>query len=151
MTRRLSRRTMLKTTGAAALAMPAYGVAAAATQSRPRVEGTDTPKICLEAGAAVTGSDEEAAAAARRLRQIGVDHVISGGGGIPWEESRLKAMMDRLRANGLILANLMIAGFPNAIYNRPEKDADIEKVIQSVRAAGRVGLPVVEYNWYAHR
>jgi mannonate dehydratase len=45
----------------------------------------------------------------------------------------------------------MIAGFPNAIYNRPDRDADIDKVIQSVKAAGRVGLPVVEYNWYAHR
>jgi mannonate dehydratase len=45
----------------------------------------------------------------------------------------------------------MIVGFPNAIYNRAEKDADIEKVIKSIRAAGAVGLPVVEYNWYAHR
>ena len=45
----------------------------------------------------------------------------------------------------------MISGFPNAIYNRPGKDADIEKVIQSITAAGNVGLPVVEYNWYAHR
>ena len=60
-------------------------------------------------------------------------------------------MMDRLKANGLTLANLMISGFPNAIYNRPGKDADIEKVIQSIKAAGNVGLPVVEYNWYAHR
>ena len=42
-------------------------------------------------------------------------------------------MMDRLKTNGLTLANLMIAGFPNAIYNRPDKDADIEKVIQSIR------------------
>ena len=49
-------------------------------------------------------------------------------------------MMDRLKANGLTLANLMIAGFPNAIYNRPGKDADIEKVIQSIKAAGNVGL-----------
>src|SRR5262249_28684800 len=39
----------------------------------------------------------------------------------------------------------------NAIYNRPGKDEEIEKVIQSIRAAGKVGLPVVEYNWYAHR
>src|SRR5262249_10103329 len=59
--------------------------------------------------------------------------------------------MDRLAANGLTLGNLMIAGFPNAIYNRTGKDRDIERVIQSIKAAGRVGLPVVEYNWYAHR
>src|SRR5437867_3728171 len=55
------------------------------------------------------------------------------------------------RRTMLTLANLMIAGFPNAIYNRPGKDQEIEHVIQSIKAAGRVGLPVVEYNWYAHR
>src|SRR5438876_4582158 len=59
--------------------------------------------------------------------------------------------MDRLKSNGLIVANLMIAGFPNAIYNRPGRDADVENVIQSIRVAGKVGMPVVEYNWYAHR
>jgi mannonate dehydratase len=150
-----SRRGLLKAAGVAALgaaassAAPAAGLAMA--QARARFEGKDTPKICLEAGAAASESREEAAAAARRIRQLGVDYIISGGGAIPWEESRLGAMMDRLKRNGLTLANLMIAGFPNAIYNRPDRDADIEKVIQSVRAAGRVGLPVVEYNWYAHR
>jgi mannonate dehydratase len=151
---------MLKTAGAAALAMPAaYGVSdsAALVPSRPRFEGKDTPRICLEAGlggppAAAGGSgDEAAAASARRIRQLGVDHVISGGDRIPWEETRLRDMMDRLKNNGLTLANLMISGFPDAIYNRPGKDADIEKVLQSIRAAGKVGLPVVEYNWYAHR
>jgi mannonate dehydratase len=60
-------------------------------------------------------------------------------------------MMDRLKSNGLIVANLMIAGFPNAIYNRPDRDAEVENVIKSITVAGKVGLPVVEYNWYAHR
>src|SRR5437773_2117999 len=148
---------MLKTAGAAALGVrAAYGAspAAAASQSRPHFEGKDTPKICLEMGLAppAGASPEEAAAAsARRIRQLGVEHVISGGPRIPWEESRLKDMMDRLKANGLALANLMISGFPNAVYNRTGRDADIEKVIQSIKAAGNVGLPVVEYNWYAHR
>jgi len=59
--------------------------------------------------------------------------------------------MGHLKSNGLVLANLMIAGFPNAIYNRPGRDRDVENVIQSIRAAGKVGLPVIEYNWYAHR
>jgi mannonate dehydratase len=45
----------------------------------------------------------------------------------------------------------MIAGFNNAIYARPGRDEDIDKVIRSIKAAGKVGLPVVEYNWYAHR
>jgi mannonate dehydratase len=146
---------MLTTAGAAFAGMPAaLRASVSAGQRPPRVEAKDTPKICLEAGlggAPASGTDEAAAATARRIRQLGVDHVISGGPPIPWEESRLREMMDRLKNNGLTLANLMIAGFPNAIYNRPGKDADIENVIQSIRAAGKVGLPVVEYNWYAHR
>ena len=152
---------MLRVAGLAALAVPASRVR--------RVEGSELrrserrsveppgglPKICLDAaaGGALPGApaDEAVAVSARRIRQLGVEHVISGGGPIPWDEGRLKAMMDRLRANGLTLANLMIVGFPNAIYNRPGKDRDIEHVIQSIKAAGNVGLPVVEYNWYAHR
>ncbi len=161
---KLSRRTILKSAGAAALAMPAaYGPSAlslpatpaATAPGRPQVEGKDTPKICLDA--ALSGSPgnpaglHDEAAAAQRIRQLGVDHVISGGGRIPWEESRLKNMMDHFKSNGLVLANLMIAGFPNAIYNRPGRDADVENVIRSIRVAGKVGLPVIEYNWYAHR
>jgi len=151
MTTHFSRRALLKTAGAAALAVPARVTTAATIDAQAREEGTETPKICLEAGAAMNGSAAEAAAAARRIRQLGVTHVISGGNRIPWDEPALRATMDRLKSNGLTLANLMIVGFPNAIYNRPGKDEDIEKVIQSVRAAGRVGLPLVEYNWYAHR
>jgi mannonate dehydratase len=151
---------MLKTTGAAALAVPAAcgalpAGADAAGPSQPRFEGQDTPKICLEVGAggAPAGAtpEETAAASARRILQLGVAYVLTGGPRIPWDEDRLKTMMDGLKANGLTLANLMISGFPNAIYNRPGKNADIENVIKSIRAAGKVGLPVVEYNWYAHR
>ena len=35
--------------------------------------------------------------------------------------------------------------------DRPGRDEEIDKVIQSIRAAGKVGLPVIEYNFYAHR
>jgi mannonate dehydratase len=45
----------------------------------------------------------------------------------------------------------MIGGFTNAIYGRPGRDEEIEKVKQSIQAAGQVGIPVVEYNFYAHR
>jgi mannonate dehydratase len=155
MSTRPSRRTLLKTVGLAAVTLPASVARAGAAVGRAKDLPNDHPKICLDAGLGEAASgaspDEAAAAAARRIRQLGVEHVISGGGRIPWEEARLKEMMDRLKANGLTLANLMISGFPNAIYNRPGKDADIDNVIRSITAAGKVGLPVVEYNWYAHR
>jgi len=152
---------MLRVAGLAALAVPASRVSRVEGSELRRREGRsveprgDLPKICLDAAAGGvplgSAADEAVAVSARRIRQLGVDHVISGGGPIPWDEGRLKATMDRLRGNGLALANLMIVGFPNAIYNRPGRDRDIEHVIQSIRTAGNVGLPVVEYNWYAHR
>ena len=128
-----SRRNVLLAGGAALAAPP------------PQFESAGTPKICLPAEPA----DDEAAA--RRIKQLGVNHVMGGGGPIPWDENQIKERIARLRDRGLTLGNLMIAGFPNAIYARPGRDAEIEKVIQSIRAAGRAGLPVVEYNWYAHR
>jgi mannonate dehydratase len=87
----------------------------------------------------------------RRLRQIGVDQVLMGGPPIPWKEADLRALVERFRAAGLRVANLMIAGFTNALYGRPGRDEEIDKVNASLRAAGRAGVPVVEYNFYAHR
>ena len=142
----LSRRELMHSAGAAALASSFLETHASAAATTER----DLPKICLGAGDGSGGAAGEEAAA-RRLRQIGVTHVISGLGRIPWEESQLRQTMDRFRANGLTLGNLMIGGFNDAIYARPGRDDAIEKVIQSIRAAGKAGLPVVEYNWYAHR
>src|SRR6476660_6184456 len=98
-----SRRTMLQTAGAAALAMPLPARLSPMTSApdQPRFEGQDTQKICLEAGLALGGSDAEATAGAGRIRQVGVNSVISGGGRIPWEEPRLRETMERLKANGL--------------------------------------------------
>ena len=45
----------------------------------------------------------------------------------------------------------MISGFPNALYGRAGRDEEIESVKASLRAAGKAGIPVVEYNFYAHR
>lgn len=146
MTQEISRRSLLAAAGT---------LAAAQTEAQnfakmppPKFESADTPKICLGLDAAAGADDQETG---RLIRQLGVTHVISGLSGIPWEEEKLKSLMDRMKAQGLTLANVMISGFPNAIYNRPGRDQDIEKVIASIEIAGRLGLPVVEYNWYAHR
>ncbi|MDE3167875.1 MAG: mannonate dehydratase [Acidobacteriota bacterium] len=140
---------------AAAGAVTVAPRADAAEMPPNRFEGAGTPKLCLgigDAGAAAQGTpDEIAASGARRLRQIGVEHAITGMGRIPWDEETLRALLGRYKANGVTIGNIMIGGFDRAIYNRPGRDEDIEKVIQSVQAAGRAGLPVVEYNWYAHR
>jgi len=143
-----SRRTLMQAIGASALAVPR---ASADGIPGPRAEGTDTPKICLESGGGALSAGGADPAGMRRVKQLGVDHVLMGGPPIPWEEDRLRSLMASFQAGGLALGNLMIFGFPNTIYGRPGRDEEIEKVQQSIRMAGRVGLPVVEYNFYAHR
>src|SRR5690349_11416541 len=103
MTGKVSRRKLIEAAGLAALAPP---LSAAVSAPGPRFEGPDTPKICLSMNDGGSGVD-----AARRIKQLGVDHVLSGGPPIPWEGARLRAQMDQLKANGLSLGNLMIVGF----------------------------------------
>lgn len=126
--------------------MPA--IAAGAEQpafDRMPTEGADTPKICLGAGASMDD------AGMRRLKQIGVNSVLMGGPRIPWDEAELRSRMERFKAAGLTICNMMISGFNDVIWGRPGADEQIGHVIASIRAAGRVGLKVVEYNFYAHR
>jgi mannonate dehydratase len=153
---KLSRRNMIQAAGVAALARPAANAAGGMPENK--FEGPDTPKIGLAlgdgggAGAPAAGTPvNPQEAQARRIKQLGVDWILGGGPRIPWEESRLKDLIAQHKGWGLNLGNLMIGGFNNAIYARPNRDDDIAKVIASIQAAGKAGLPVVEYNWYAHR
>jgi mannonate dehydratase len=115
----------------------------AGTITWPPDLGTDTPKICLGAGAD--------ADTMRHLRQIGVDHVLAGGGSVPWDEADLRDRIEQYNAGGITLCNLMMSGFDDVIFGGPRRDEQIEQVIESIRAAGRAGLPVIEYNFYANR
>jgi len=135
----LSRRTILQAAGVGALAPPLHPATVAVS-----------PKICLELSGRLQAANLDEAGM-RRVKQLGVDDVAMGGPPMPWEESAIRAVMERLKASGLTLGNMMIGGFRNAIYGAPGRDAEIEKVRQSIRAAGRAGLPVIEYNFYAHR
>src|SRR6476660_3339193 len=114
MKRDFSRRKLIEAAAVAALAPAA---APAATMPGPRNEGKDTPKICLESGAgglSAGGADE---AGMRRIKQLGVDHVLTGyAGRIPWEEAKLRDILDRFKAGGLTVGNIMISGFNNTIY-----------------------------------
>jgi mannonate dehydratase len=136
---------MLQAVGAGALA----ATGAQAQDGRPK-EAAVLPKICLELSGNLqaAGSDD---AGMRRVKQLGVDHVAMGGPAIPWQETEIRARMERLKTGGLTLGNMMIGGFPNTIYGKPGRDQEIDKVRQSIRAAGKAGLPVIEYNFYAHR
>jgi mannonate dehydratase len=159
-----SRRNLIKGLAATALAPTLVkGRAQAQTGEQPwwlgngmPQEGPGTPKIAMGIsidaspnGLTVTnGLTDEAI---RRVVQIGVYHVLSNGPKIPWTVEQLQPIVDKLKAGGITLGNLMIGGFNNTIYGRPGRDDEIEKVKQSIQAAGKVGIPVVEYNFYAHR
>lgn len=149
-----SRRDLLKGIATTAL-MPTLVPAAGRGQDTDRwwlgtgmpQEGPATPKIADAIDFREPLTDQ----AIRRVVQLGVYHVLGNGPRIPWETSQIQPLHDKLKSAGVTLGNLMIGGFPNTIYGRPGRDEEIEKVKQSIQVAGKVGIPVVEYNFYAHR
>lgn len=151
----VSRRSLLKligmTTCAASLRMGA--MRDSGVECHDASEMSRVPKIALELSRTgayfATGTVDEAGM--RRVKQLGVNDVLMGGPPIPWLEPELRALMNKLKTGGLAVGNMMITGFPKTLYGKSGRDEEIEKVQQSIRAAGRVGLPVIEYNFYAHR
>jgi mannonate dehydratase len=149
-----SRRTLLQAIGAASLSapFPPGSVLKAADADFDIASIPGVPRIAVEIPGGVqfpAGTIDEHAV--RRVTQLGVKNVLTGGPRIPWQKNDLRALMDNLKAGGLTLGNMMIAGFPKTLYGRPGRDEEIENVRQSIRVAGQAGLPVVEYNFYAHR
>lgn len=110
-------------------------------------EGAGTPKIATAINFSNGVTDETI----RGVLQMGVTHVLGGGPPIPWTVEQLRPLANKLQAADITLGNLMISGFLKTIYGRAGRDEEIEMVRQSIQAAGAVGIPVVEYNFYAHR
>jgi len=151
----LTRRGLIQGIASAAIA-PAFAPLAARAQSDAKPswlgngmpqEGADTPKIASSINLKAESMEHET----RGLVQIGVYHALSSGPALPWTAELLQPVVDKVKAGGVSLGNLMINGFPKTIYGLPGRDEEIEKVKQSIQAAGKVGIPVVEYNFYAHR
>jgi mannonate dehydratase len=155
MNSRLSRRALMKGLAATALAPTLVDrLAGAQTGEKPwwlgsgmPQEGPDTPKLAMGILLRDGVTDEQI----RRVVQIGVYHVLSNGPEIPWTVEQLQPIVDKLKAGGLKLGNLMINVPANTRYGKPGRDEEIEKIKQSIQAASKVGLPVIEYNFYAHR
>lgn len=111
----------------------------------PVVPGPESPKL------SVWISSEAEVEEMRQVKQIGVDYVAMGGPEVPWTEESLREIMDRFEAEELTVIVMMIGGMSNTIYGREGRDKEIEDIKNSLRAAGKVGIPVVEYNFYADR
>ncbi len=88
----------------------------------------------------------------QRIKQLGVTHLLGVGvGGSPWTEENVRRVVQTAKDAGLVAYNAMI-NIPNSvIYGRDQRAKDMEPVIASIEAAGKGGLQVVEYNFYAHR
>jgi mannonate dehydratase len=88
-----------------------------------------------------------------RVRQIGVTHLIGVGvgGGASWTEDSVKRAVQTAKDNGCVAYNAMINVPNSVIYGRDTRAKDLEPFIASIEAAGKGGLPVMEYNFYAHR
>jgi len=113
------------------------------------VEGPDTPKLLPRGGRRGRGLEGQEDRGLRRIKQLNVDYVLSGAGRVPWTEADLRARIERYKAAALRWYNLMIGDFRTPSME-DRRDEEIEKVIQSFEPRqGR--LPVIEYNFYAHR
>jgi mannonate dehydratase len=89
----------------------------------------------------------------QRIRQLGVTHLLGVNipGGMPWTEENVRSTVQGAKDAGLVAYNSMI-GVPNSIiYGKESRAKDMELLIASIQAAGKAGLPVIEYNFYAHR
>ena len=155
--------------------------AAPAPRKWPIEEGADTPKLCLspnDGGQALSTVDTaspprggnvfggfldpkaEPAPTGRletsyqRIRQLGVAHLVGvnvmGPGGV-WTEESVRRTVDTAKAAGLVAYNAMINLPASVIYGKDTRTKDMEPFLASIEAAGKGGLTVVEYNFYAHR
>ena len=154
---RYTRRKALQTASAVALSPIAAPLLSAAQVPAAPKEGKDTPKIALgmgDGGGTRGQNNPDRSASVRRIKQLGVDNVLSGGPGrLPWTVETLTSVMEPWKTGGIQVGNLMIGLSNDILYGKPgnKRDEDIEKIKQSIIAAGQVGLPIVEYNFYAHR
>jgi mannonate dehydratase len=112
----------------------------------PIAEGANTPKITMSVGNNATVSQMKS------IKQFGADYVHMGGPRtLPWTEEALREIIDRFKAEGLTVINMMINFSGAIVQGTQDRDAEIKKVQDSIIAAGKAGLPVIEYNFYSHR
>ena len=154
MTSAISRRSLLSVTGALALSP---GRASAG-------ELTGRMKLTMPAPSSLTDGS------LRFIALLGVEWITTSGPGgptyndegrvvkqpgdnaePPWREEDLRQMKTRVESLGLKIGNLMLHDFRDAVLGRPGAGKAIEQVCESIRVAGKVGIPVAEYNWYVLR
>lgn len=140
-----------------AAAMEGSSAKAATSNDQPGMpqEGLDTPKLTMAIDA------DPASSVLKRIKQIGVNSVyIANMPPVPWTEDRLQKQIDQCASSGLKIGIIMIPWFKDGamepeylkiVHGKPGRDEMIGKIKASIYAAGRVGIPVIEYNFFPHR
>jgi len=118
-------------------------------------EGPDTPKITMYM------EDLLDAAEARRLKQIGITWIDTQAlPEQPWGMDYLQPRVDALKAEGMHIGIMMVRWSFNGgmdpnmsqiVYAGPDRDKEISKIKETLVNCGKLGIPVVEYNFYNHR
>ncbi|MGO9261170.1 MAG: mannonate dehydratase [Bryobacteraceae bacterium] len=118
----------------------------------PRTEAAPEPAAEAAPGGrgAGGGFGRNLQASYQRIRQLGVTHLLGVNVGA-WTEDSIRSAIQSAKAAGLVAYNAMINVPPSVLYGRESRAKDMEPFIASIQAAGKAGLPVVEYNFYAHR
>ena len=104
------------------------------------------------AGRGGRGGFGNLSASYQRIRQLGVNYLLGVGiGGTPWTEENVRRAVQTAKDAGLVAYNSMINVPSSVIYGKESRSKDMEPFLASIEAAGKGGLTVVEYNFYAHR
>jgi mannonate dehydratase len=118
----------------------------------PKTEAAPAPPADAAGRGGRGGFGGNPAASYQRIRQLGVTHLMGVGiAGSPWTEENVRRAVQTAKDAGLVAYNAMI-NLPNSvIYGKDTRAKDMEPFLASIEAAGKGGLTVVEYNFYAHR
>jgi mannonate dehydratase len=162
MTNLFHRRALLAA-GVAAAALPAFAAQSPEAPYTPHPakrigqpqEGPDTPKITMYMNELL--DDEEAI----RLKQLGIDWIdTSSVPAQPWGMDYLQPRVDALKKHDMHIGIMMIRWsfkggmdpeMSKIVYGLPGRDEEIAKIKQTIVNMGKLGIPVLEWNFYNHR
>lgn len=118
----------------------------------PKTEAAQAPPADAAGRGGRGGFGGNPAASYQRIRQLGVTHLLGVGmGASPWTEENVRRAVQTAKDAGLVAYNSMITLPNSVIYGKETRAKDMEPFLASIEAAGKGGLAVVEYNFYAHR
>lgn len=147
----LSRRGFLSSTLAAASGVCTASAAAVPGPGAPQQHGPR--KLAWEPKIAENINDVSDATL-RWVAQVGHKHMVYQGTRAVdrgrkgyWSVEDIQIVKDKCNAMGLELTSMMIPidFYRKAALGQPGRDQEIERIIRSVRAAGQMGVPVLEW------